>query len=144
MHIRGILQAGCLISHISRCICMCSTRQASWSLCCLCVLWQVPWTLLSACMALKLPGSMGWRMLRELPEDAKPKRSSPQVAQAPDLPCWTEVKASHQGENKGQIEKGPIRENHPNSNLALLTVGAEAPAGGQPPTLWLTVRSLLF
>lgn len=48
------------------------------------------------------------------------------------------------GENKGQIEKGPVRENHPNSDLALLRVGAEAPAGGQPPTLWLTVRSFLF
>lgn len=35
------------------------------------------------------------------------------IPQAPDLPCCSEVKVSQPTENKGQMEKGPISENHP-------------------------------
>lgn len=82
--------------------------------------------LLCVRVALKVPVSLGWR-----------RPGSSQSPEAPDLPSGSEAKASppQPGANRGQTEKGPIRENHPNSYLALLGMGPEPQQGAAASTL---------
>lgn len=65
---------------------------------------------------------------QELLEGPEPERSSPQIPEAPALPECSELRP-HSPEKTEQIGKGPIRENHPNSYLALLRMGTEPQQG---------------